>query len=381
MVDGAEMTFPLVRSGHGEVQSRCVTGRDATLELVKRIAPDALASGYQRPDFLRAWLLETPHEPIFIELSAEGFGPVMLPLERSGAGELHYLGERHANGNFPVGRREDIAALAATGRPAIARALRSLPLRANAIVLERQLDTFDGVANPFVFANATPSPNVALSLSLQGSFEDVLSRHSAKRRRKRFRNQERQLADTSYRYISAASREDIAGTLSAFFRMKTAFFRAAGIADVFADNHVKRFFGRLFEDGHDSGERVLKVLEVGGDTIAIIGCTVVDGRLTVEFGSYDHAWADLGPGDMLFFLSIREATENGLDFYDFGIGDEPYKRGWCEIETVHHDTVIPLSPAGHVIGGLKTARSRAVRALKSNAALWRTAKRVRKYLR
>lgn len=357
--------------------------REMALALTDAIPSDTLFSGYQHPAFLKSWIANSPHEPVFLVFRPKASGPVVLPLERTRSGVLAYPGERHANGNFPIGRASDLAALAMAGEAAILHTLRSVQLDASAIILERQLPALDDIANPFVFGHSSTSPNPALSLSLDGGFDEVLKRHSAKRRRKRFRGQERRLADAGgYRYVPRAEPDAVANMLGRFFALKSARFAEAGIADVFADDHVKAFYQSIFERGAatEPATHELKYLEVGGDPIAIVGCTVHGGRLTVEFGTFDEAWGELGPGDMLFFMAIREAAERGLQIFDFGIGDEFYKRGWCEIETWHRDTVIPLTLKGQALGAGKAIRNRIVRSVKNNKAIWPTVKKLRRRL-
>lgn len=384
MVDIQARTYPVsAESSQGAARLRIAlhANRNAALAAIDALPADILCSGYQNPDFLRAWVRHSPHEPVFVTFVPERAGPVLMPLERVDGHLLAYAGERHANANFPVGRPEDIAALAATGEKAIVQALRAARPGGHAILLERQLAEYRGIANPFVFEHSVVSPNPALSLSLEGGFDDVLSRHSGKRRRKRFRSQERQFADKGgYRYFAAVDADAVPATLERFFDWKAKHFEAAGIHDVFADDHIRRFYFDLFAEGahREPRGRELKMLEAGGQPVAIIGCTVHDGRLTVEFGSYDAAQAERSPGDMLFFLAIREATEDGLEFFDFGIGDEPYKRGWCEIETLQRDTIIPLDTVGRLVGAAKAARSSAVRSIKTNPVIWKSVKQLRK---
>lgn len=381
MVDIANSRPATVETGEAAaVTARCFTGNQDVLSLIDTIADDAIVSSYQAPSFLRAWILESPHEQVFLSFAAKGHGPVLLPLERVGR-RLSYPGERQANGNFPLGRAGDIEALAAIGSDGITRALAGLPLRADSIVLERQLQTLGGAPNPFVFETSPASPNPALSLSLEGTFDDVLDRHSGKRRRKRFRQQERVLDKLGgYEYIPRVPKEDVAETLARFFELKAGHFEAMGAPDVFASDHVQRFYRRLFEApvAEDQAAHELKALEVQGEKIAIIGCTTHAGQVTGEFGTFDPSYAQAGPGELLFFLAIREATEAGVAIYDFGIGDEPYKRAWCEIETTHRDTVIPLSARGHVQSWMQTGRNRFVRSLKGNRRVWSAAKQIRR---
>jgi len=376
------MSAPASRSRHVEgVRVSVHATRDSALAAVDALPADIICSGYQTPAFLRAWLSHSPHQPAFITLTPEGGGPVLLPLERVGSNALVYVGERHANGNFPVGRARDIEALAAAGEAAIVAALCAARPDAHAIVLERQLPECRGVANPFIFETSAVSPNPALSLSLDGGFDAVLSRHSAKRKRKRFRSQERDLEQLGgYTFVPMVEADKVEETMRRCLALKAVHFETAGIHDVFAEEHVQAFFSDLFLEGArtEPHSHVLKTIEAEGKQIAISACTCHEGRVTVEFSTYDPAYRDYSPGDMLFFLSIREAAENGREIYDFGVGDELFKRNWCEIETWQRDTIIPLSARGRAFAASKSVRNALVRSLKRNKKLWGTAKRIRR---
>lgn len=365
------------------IRTRFHTDREAALAAVDSLPADIICSGYQRPDFLRAWLHHSPHEPLFVTLSAPGRGPVLLPLERACGRIFCFVGGHHANANFPVGRAEDIAALAAAGETAIVAALRAGRSHGHAIALERQLPDYRGVRNPFVFEGSTVSPDPALSLSLEGGFDAVLSRHNAKKRRKRFRSQERALATIGgYRFVSSVAMEDIPETLDLYFTIKARQFEENGVHNDFADPHVRAFFTELFVEGArtEPRGRTLKTIEAEGKTIAIQGCSIHDGRITIEFCSYDPDYAKYVPGELLFYLAIREAAETGLDIFDFSVGDARHKRTWSEFEVWHRDTIIPLNMIGVLVGMMIRARNSAVRTIKRDPRMWKAAKVLRKHL-
>ena len=81
------------------------------------------------------------------------------------------------------------------------------------------------------------------------------------------------------------------------------------------------------------------------------------------------------PGDFLFFEEIRKACDDGLAFYDFSVGDAPYKRAWCDIETGHADVFAGLSARGKLLALLCFARTVLKRVVKQNPAMSRLARR------
>ncbi len=359
----------------------CLTSRDDAATYVEAMSDIAFSTGYQSKPFLRAWLAQEEAKPFFLVFQKPGYGNVLLPLELQKYGIAKYCGGTHANGNFPVGMVEDIQALVGTSWSEFARLIKTLPDYPDAIFLERQHAEFEGVKNPFVFPSSAISPNVALSLSLEGGFSGVLERHHAKRKRKRQRSHLRKLeAMGKVDIVQRVRCEDVRAVLDRFFVLKAERFREQGICDVFQEGHVREMFAQMFMESCDAKvpNHVLKTVKMDDQIISIIGCTIHRGRLTVEFGTIDNRYAMGGPGDLLFYHAIEDACDKGLDVFDFGIGDEFYKRSWCEIETWHRDTTLAISPLGTVMTAYKHVRSKFVRAIKSNDFIWAQLKKMRR---
>jgi len=361
------------------VSVEVIAGVAAARAAIDAITPDMIHTGYQHPAMLSAWVGTAGCEPMFLTFATDGHGPVLLPLELCGNGVAGYCGGRHANGNFPVGRRADIEALARAGEPAIKAALRAAECPAGSVILERQHAVWNCIANPFVFGTSVESPNIALSFAIDSDFDTLLTERGGKNKRKKIRSYRRKLdAIGTVAFHHPVPVADAPAALDRFFALKAERFRAAGISDVFGDARTQAFFRVLFTEHGPQHE--LHALTLDDEIIAIAGTTTLDGRMTVEFGTFDVHHAPARPGEQLFFSMIAHACETGVKIFDFGIGDERYKRAWCDIETTHYDTTIGLTLPGKMRAAAQTGRSRLVRAIKSNERAWALAKRVRKAL-
>ncbi|MEM1376246.1 MAG: GNAT family N-acetyltransferase, partial [Pseudomonadota bacterium] len=147
--------------------------------------------------------------------------------------------------------------------------------------------------------------------------------------------------------------------------------------------NTRNVFRSVFSrHGVPDGEtrHVLHALCLNEVPIAVIGCTEFHGRVTVEFGAFDDTYSHASPGDLLFFRAIEHYCAEGFDIFDFGVGDELYKRRWCDVETWHADTFIAANLRGVLIAMARDARTHAVRAVKSNDAVWAQVKRLRKMI-
>lgn len=345
--------------------------------------PAATSSPSQSPAWIAAWATEGDADLVVATVSANGRPQMALALEvvRSGPFRVaRFPGGRHANGNFPL-----LATSAKVSPPALDAmifAIRRSRPDIDLLALERLANSIDGMANPLLAVPHTPSPNIALAVDLKGGFEALLARASGKRKRKKHRSQTRKFeAAGGFRLITAATPEECDLLLSAFFDMKRDRFARMGVADVFAEQSVKAFFRSLFVGalGPDRSDFVLDALEVGGELRAVTGSSRCGSRLVCEFGAIrEDDLAPASPGDFLFFENIQRACRDGFAVYDFSVGDEPYKRLWCDLETRQYDALVPLTAKGRLPALARQASSRAKAWVKNNPALWTLVKKLRR---
>ncbi|WP_378942959.1 GNAT family N-acetyltransferase [Mesorhizobium sp. ANAO-SY3R2] len=338
----------------------------------------------QSPKWVSGWLEATGSDAVVAMLTVQGRVVLALALEVCQEGPFRiarFLSGKHANGNFPASDKKWLATADAADVQKLIGAIKAARRDIDAVVLERLIGDFDGLPNPLLTLPSAPSPNIALAVDLDGGFEAVLGRTPGKKKRKRHRSQERKYdAVGGARRVVATTEAETNAMLDAFFAMKKQRFAAMGITDVFAPAEVRSFFRRLFADAlkQDEPAFVLHGLEADGRYRAVTGSSRAGSRLICEFGAImDDDLAYISPGEYLFFDNISEACEQGFGIYDFSVGDEPYKRNWCDLEIRHADVLVPLSAKGRIYAlGIK-ASSRIKAAIKGNHALWALVRRLR----
>ena len=112
--------------------------------------------------------------------------------------------------------------------------------------------------------------------------------------------------------------------------------------------------------------------------MAIAGLSRKGDHVICQFGSIDESIAaDASPGEFLFYLAIRKLCGEGVRLFDFGIGDQAYKRSWCTIETPQHDLLWPTTVAGSMAAALHRAKSGAKRLIKQNPQVYALLQRIR----
>ena len=363
---------------------RCFTG-SAALSAYSEFCAKALFAPPQAPRWVEAWARNCNEDVVVVSWEGDA-GSIAIPIEivREGVFRIaRFPGGSHANGNFPARRGESRFELDPDFRMSMAAALRDVRPDIDLVLLERQVAAFEGVANPLATLASWQSPNPALAVDLAGGFDAVLERASAKRKRKKHRSQIRKFeAAGGFKRIRATDRAETDALLEAFYAMKATRFATNGIQDVFADRTVRDFFRDLFGSACEADAKpdfFLHGLEIGGKLRAVTGCSLTPSSVICEFGSIaEDELASTSPGEFLFFENIREACNDGIAFYDFSVGDETYKRLWCDIETRHFDVAIPLGAKGRLAIGLRQATNSAKRLIKSNEVAWKLVKRLRR---
>ncbi|GAA2824602.1 CelD/BcsL family acetyltransferase involved in cellulose biosynthesis [Aminobacter aminovorans] len=373
------------------------TTGDATTAIALPVSRDVL-SAYgkftsiyapaQSPEWVSTWIDANKPDAMLATLSTNGRPVLSVALEVGREGPFRiarFLGGKHANGNFPASDKNWLVAANAQDIGVLVRAIGKARPDIDLVAFDRLIGDFKGLPNPLLKLPSAQSPNVALAVDLDGGFEQVLTRTSGKKKRKRHRSQERKYeAVGGARRIMATTTAEANAMLDAFYAMKEQRFGAMGITDVFADASVRSFFRKLFVDALAREDRafVLHGLEVGGKYRAVTGSSRAGNRLVCEFGAIaDDELAYASPGEYLFFDNIAEASDQGFDIYDFSVGDEPYKRQWCDLEIQHADVLVPLTTKGRLYAlGLRSL-SRVKATVKNNDRLWALIKRLRSVLR
>jgi CelD/BcsL family acetyltransferase involved in cellulose biosynthesis len=395
MVDTTERFFPSRAADDAATVGSTGSGAEWTFS-AEAVSPDLLQAyavlaastptgAAQRPEWVAAWS-STVNPDCILAVARQGADLAFaLPLEIVRQGPFRVArvpGGSHANGNFFAASPAFRRSLHAGRQMAAAfRAVAAARPDVDMIALERLAPSLAGLGNPLDALPHAESPNIALAADLAGGFEALVDRMSGKRKRKKHRAQLRKFeAAGGYRCIRADTPKETDRLLSALFAMKEERFRKMGIADVFGPPEIKAFFGELFGAAlkHPEPQSLLSGLEVGGKLRAVAAYSRTGDRLVCDFASFaEDELSAASPGEFLFFHDIEQACAAGVKIFDFSVGDEPYKRAWCEIETRQVDVLVPLTATGHAAVALTRAKARAKGFVKNSPIALRLARLVR----
>jgi CelD/BcsL family acetyltransferase involved in cellulose biosynthesis len=215
--------------------------------------------------------------------------------------------------------------------------------------------------------------------------EATIAPLNAKARRKKFRSQVRKLeAAGGFDHVRATSAAEKTALLDTFFRQKAARFAAQGLPNVFQAAETQAFFHMALEMDRGGIDVPLEIHalrlkgEHAGKIAAIAGLSRKGDHVICQFGSIDDTlMPEASPGELLFWLMIERSSLTGAAIFDFGIGDQDYKRRWCRNPTEHHDLMVAITPLGRLAEWLLKGMTRTKAGIKSNAALYSTLQRIR----
>ncbi len=353
----------------------------------RALEQDDLASLHQSYDWCAAWVESFRYPLAILRGSIGGRVAFILPLEitrSNGIRRAEFIGARHSNINTGLFSAEFLAGgdLTPADAIAVAAALRG---KADLAILRNVPLEWRGRRSPLASLPAVENQNHAFQMPFLDSFEASLKQVNAKRRRKKYKHQSRLLdARGGYEYVIAEPDQQDA-LLDLFFHQKAIRFKDAGLPDVFDDTATRAALHRLLRCRTGSGSDSMLQMhalrlrgEHEGHIPAVAALSRKGGHVICQFASIDEAFvAEASPGELLFWLTIERLHREGVAIFDFGIGDQIYKRSWCPMETVQHDLILPISGIGRLAATAQRSITRAKAAIKSNRKLYAFVQRLR----
>lgn len=384
-LEPAGLSFRLAAEQVRNATPEVTVASQGDLATYARICAKGIFAPAQSPEWVEAWVANCRPDFFIATFRAEGLDVLSLALEVTASGPFRiarFMGGSHANGNFPAADPDWLRSPMGFTPALLAKAIRRARPDVDMVSLERLAATQDGIANPLAAFPRSPSADPALASDLRAGFDALLEKMGGKRKRKKNRMQTRKFeAAGGFRRFQARTRDEVDALLGAFFSLKEERLRAKGIGNVFGAPAVRGFFRDLFSTASSQPNPafVLHGLEIGGKLRAVTGSSRCGGRMIFEFGAIaDDELASISPGEFLIFENIAEASSQGFAVYDFSVGDEPYKRTWCDLEVWHFDVMLPLTLKGRVYASGRRAAMRLKGAIKRNEVLWALVKKFRK---
>ncbi|WP_230987076.1 GNAT family N-acetyltransferase [Allorhizobium terrae] len=373
----------------GAISIDVFSGMEPLEDEWRALERDDYCSLHQSYDWCHAWV-QTHKNPLAIVRCQSGGRTVcILPLEitrRAMVRKASFIAAPFSNintGLFDAAFRQTLSAEATRGlRQQITSALKH---HADLLHLSNIPLSWRNQRHPLADLPSIENQNHAFQLPLFDDFQATIAQLNAKRRRKKFRNQHRKLEEHGgFDHIIAKSADEKKRLLDLFFEQKAVRFADLGLPDVFHASETQAFFHHLQHgprDGHNAALELHAIRLKGdysGKISAIAGLSRKGDHVICQFGSIDASLIpEASSGELLFWLMIEQCCAQGARLFDFGIGDQSYKRGWCPVETVHHDIVLPITPIGHIAANAQRLLTRTKSVIKSNPRLYACLQKIR----
>jgi CelD/BcsL family acetyltransferase involved in cellulose biosynthesis len=323
---------------------------------------------FQTFDWLRLWydcigVHESVRPHIVLVSGSDGQPLLLLPLaihEKSGIKRLVWLGGKECDYHGPLlakgfASRIDPQAF----KDLWARVLAALPAF-DLIFFEKQPATIGDQDNPFLALGCTPYVEDAHYTRLEGTWEEYFRAKRSSKKRGKYRNQEnglRKLGELSFGIVSEPS--EIRAALKELFEWKSQQYDETGVQNNLRWPGRKEFYEGVVLDPQLKNTVKLFALKIDDQVISGDICAPYKGRNTgiFHFG-YNRKLSKYSVGELLRMKITEWCFQNGLSIYDYSIGDDTYKKIWCE-NTLHlYSYAKPKTLKGWALILLRRTRNR-----------------------
>lgn len=366
-----------------------IDGMDAVAEEWRSLQAESRNSLHQGFDWCKAWV-DTHRHPLAILRGRRGGETVfLLPLEiqrHNMVRSAQFIASRFTNINTGLFSSSAWNGETSFTAEELSQAITgALTGQADLVSLGNIPFDWRGSRHPLASIAATEHLNHSFQLPLSPDFDATINQLNGKRRRKKFRNQVRKIEATgSFEHVIATGEIERHELLGLFFQQKAIRFKALGLPNVFHALETQAFFHELVHGGGSREDMPLELHalrfhgEHQGAIGAIAGLSRKGDHVICQFGSIDETvLPEASPGELLFWMMIERACREGAAVFDFGLGDQGYKRSWCTEETVQHDILLPISAVGRMAAFAQRGVNKGKAAIKGNPHLYALIQRLR----
>jgi CelD/BcsL family acetyltransferase involved in cellulose biosynthesis len=247
------------------------------------------------------------------------------------------------------------------------------------IDLQKMPETIGTQRNPFLNLQLLAHPSGAYVTNLTAQWDEFYAAKRSSSTRKKERRQLKQLAEYGeVRFVDVQNRADVERTLDTLLDQKARSFARMGVENIFARRGYRAFFRDILITPEMEKMTHMSRLDIG-ETIAgaNVGLRFRDCYYLIVSSYHDGEFSRFGPGRAHLNELLRHAIGCGFRRFDFTVGDEPYKRDWCDTELRLYDYLAPVTTRGRMAVAIALAFRRAKRFIKQTPALWQAFSKAR----
>ena len=244
--------------------------------------------------------------------------------------------------------------------------------RYDVVNLTKMPATVGGQPNPMLSLGGTANPSGAYLTHLAGDWETFYAAKRSSTTRRRDRAKRKRLSEFGeIRFVNPQSAADILSTLDLLMTQKARSFSHMGVANLFARPGHAEFYRALASEPATRHLAHVSRLDVGATAAAVnLGLTWRDCYYHLLASYDDGELSRFGPGTVHLRDLLHLAIDRGFRTFDFTIGDERYKRDWCDTEIKLYDHISATTWRGALIARPRLAGQRLKRWIKRTPILW-----------
>ena len=213
-----------------------------------------------------------------------------------------------------------------------------------------------GVPNPLIDLRSEPFTKSGHFVQLTGSWEQYIAKQLPFRRKSG--QQRRKLAKTGpVRFTVAQTQADQRRIVEAMMRQKSRRCIETGQFDELELPGYKEYYRAMTERFPWPGPLLVTAVEVRNEVVATSWSMVFNERLLWLVTTFESGqWRRFSVGRILLEDLIKWSFHSGIMIFNSGVGDEKYKLGYFDKQTVLHQAHIPVTLLGRAYQGSRNTK-------------------------
>ena len=317
---------------------------------------------------------------IVVGRDSAGASLFLFPLSVRSAGlarELTWLGSELCDYNAPLlapafAERLDSGHFLSLWAGITQSLQRNPRLRYDLVNLTKMPERVGAQVNPMLGLRVRLNPSGAYLTHLAADWKQFYAAKRSSATRRRDRTKRKKLAEFGeVKHVNPASDSEILHTLDTLMEQKARSLARMGVGNLFAKPGYAEFYRGLATD--PATRRLVHVsrLDVGATAAAVnLGLTYRDCYYHLLASYDDGELSRFGPGAAHLHALLHHAIDRGFKVFDFTIGDERYKRDWCDAEVKLYDHIAAATWRGTLAATAMLATQRLKRWIKRTPVLW-----------